>query len=59
LRELVAARYPVYAQAALTIQSRDVPHEKIVDEILDALGVALGLADAQPGSPAQHHESAS
>jgi shikimate kinase len=58
LRELVAARYPVYAQAALTIQSRDVPHEKIVDEIIDALSLVLGQADAQPAS-APHQERAS
>jgi len=58
LRELVAVRYPVYAQAALTIQSRDVPHEKIVDEIVDALALALGPAEAQPASP-PHQENAS
>ena len=58
LRELVAVRYPVYAQAALTIQSRDVPHEKIVDEIVDALALALGPAEAQPASP-PYQESAS
>ena len=34
---LLAAREPVYQQADLTIPSRDVPHEKIVDECLDAL----------------------
>ena len=41
LRTLMAERYPVYAQADITIQSREVPHEKIVDEIVDALAVAL------------------
>jgi shikimate kinase len=30
-------RYPVYAQADITIQSREVPHDKIVDEIIVAL----------------------
>ena len=58
VRELVAARYPVYAQAALIIQSRDVPHEKIVDEILDALALALGVAQAHPACP-PNQESAS
>ena len=56
LRELVAARYPVYAQAELTVQSRDVPHDKIVDEILDALAGQMGLAAARP---AAEEESAS
>src|SRR5215468_1995765 len=34
---LIAEREPVYQHADLTIWSRDVPHEKIVDECLDAL----------------------
>ena len=41
LRSLMAERYPVYAQADITIQSREVPHEKIVDEIVGALAAAL------------------
>ncbi len=27
MRDLMAARYPVYAEADLTVESRDVPHE--------------------------------
>jgi shikimate kinase len=34
---LIAEREPIYRQANLTIWSRDVPHEKIVDECIDAL----------------------
>jgi 3-dehydroquinate synthase len=34
---LIGEREPVYRQADLTISSRDVPHEKIVDECVDAL----------------------
>src|SRR5260221_1444423 len=41
LRALIAERYPVYAEADITIQSREVPHEKIVDEIVDALADRL------------------
>jgi shikimate kinase len=37
LRRLLAERSPTYQQADLTIHSREVPHEKIVDEILAAL----------------------
>jgi shikimate kinase len=40
---LLGEREPVYAHADLTIWSRDVPHEKIVDECLDALhGILCG-----------------
>jgi shikimate kinase len=41
LRRLMEERYPVYAQAEIVIQSRDVPHEKIVDEIVAALAARL------------------
>jgi shikimate kinase len=34
---LIAEREPVYRQANLTIWSREVPHDKIVDECIDAL----------------------
>jgi shikimate kinase len=34
---LLMEREPVYQRANLTIWSRDVPHEKIVDECIDAL----------------------
>jgi len=37
LTALIAERYPIYAEADLTVLSRDVPHEAIVDEIVAAL----------------------
>lgn len=37
MKELMNARYPVYAQADATVNSRDVPHEVIVGEIIAAL----------------------
>jgi shikimate kinase len=43
LRCLLAERDPVYATAELSVQSRDVPHEKIVDEIIEGLGDRLGV----------------
>jgi shikimate kinase len=54
LRSLMAERYPVYEQADITIQSREVPHDKIVDEIVSALAAALtpeaaGAAEAASG----------
>jgi len=38
---LISEREPVYQQADLTIWSRDVPHEKIVDECIEALHARL------------------
>jgi shikimate kinase len=37
LRRLVEERYPVYALADLTVVSRDVPHDVVVGDLLDAL----------------------
>lgn len=41
LRRLVAERYPVYAEADLTVVSRDVPHEAMVDDVIAALDAHL------------------
>jgi shikimate kinase len=38
---LIEEREPVYRNADITIWSRDVPHEKIVDECVDALHARL------------------
>jgi shikimate kinase len=37
LQRLMDERYPVYAEADLTVESRDVPHEAIVDEVIESL----------------------
>ncbi len=37
LKRLIEERYPVYALADLKIESRDVSHEVIVDEVIEAL----------------------
>ena len=50
LTALIAARYPVYAEADIAVHSRDVPHETIVEEILAALRPRLGLTGGQ-GAP--------
>ena len=34
MRKLMEARYPVYAEADLTVESRDEPHDVIVSEII-------------------------
>jgi shikimate kinase len=48
LRALMTERYPVYGEADITVQSREVPHEKIVDEIVEALAARLA---PQAGGP--------
>lgn len=46
---LLAQREPVYANADLTIASRDVPHDRIVEECIEALHAHLcGGQAAQP-----------
>jgi len=37
IERLIKEREPVYSQADVTVWSRDVPHEKIVDECIEAL----------------------
>lgn len=41
IERFIAERYPVYAQAELTVISRDVPHERIVEECIAALHAHL------------------
>jgi shikimate kinase len=57
MRQLMEARYPVYALADLTVESRDLPHDTIVGEIIDALAKCPLLTHPrrtipQPQSPA-------
>jgi shikimate kinase len=37
MRSLVEARYPIYATADITVESRDLPHDVMVLEIIEAL----------------------
>jgi shikimate kinase len=46
-------RDPIYALADLTVQSRDVLHDKIVDEIVSALAGQMRLPCAMPAPPAE------
>jgi shikimate kinase len=52
LRRLLEERDPVYAEADVTVDSRDVPHETIVDEILEGLRGRIAPEDATTESPA-------
>src|SRR5271163_3530814 len=49
LRQLLAERAPAYAQADLTVQSREVPHDAIVTEIMTLLAAFL-RATAPPAA---------
>lgn len=42
MKTLMAERYPIYAEADVTVESRDVPHEVIVTAVIDALAARLG-----------------
>ena len=41
MKRLMDERYPVYSSSDITVRSRDVPHEVIVDEIMAALARRL------------------
>jgi len=48
LRKLLEEREPVYALADLTVQSREVTHDRIVDEIVGAIAGRIGAPCAAP-----------
>lgn len=53
LRALMETRYPVYQTADIAVESRDLPHDAIVGEIIDALGDSplLTNANAEAAAP--------
>ena len=53
IKRLIDERYPVYAKADLTVESRDVPHDTIVDEIVAGLSQHVAAADhgGRPSTP--------
>lgn len=51
MKKLMAERDPVYAEADITVESKEAPHEVMVGSIIDALTARLQAADA-PGDPA-------
>jgi shikimate kinase len=53
LHKLMQERHPIYALADLTVQSREVSHDKIVDEIVGALAGRLQAAHTLPLASAQ------
>ncbi len=45
MRALMESRYPIYAEADITIESREVPHEAIVADVIKALDQHPALAE--------------
>ncbi len=48
MRALMDERYPIYAAADAIVESRDVPHEVIVSEVVEALCRKLGCKVQAP-----------
>lgn len=48
MKRLIEQRYPIYAEADITVESRDVPHEVIVGAVIDALADKLGCKARAP-----------
>jgi len=44
IKDLLPQREPIYAQADIIVQSRDEPHDTIVDEVIAALAAKLNAA---------------
>ena len=44
IETLLPAREPFYAQSDITVQSREEPHEAVVDEVVAGLAGKLGIA---------------
>jgi shikimate kinase len=48
IKDLLPIREPLYAQADIVVQSRDEPHDNIVDEIMIQLPRRLGVGVERP-----------
>jgi shikimate kinase len=44
LEELIEKRYPTYAEADVTVVSKDVPQDQVAAEVIEALMIHLGAA---------------
>jgi shikimate kinase len=53
MKELIAIRYPVYAEADITVQSREVAHDVMVAEIIDQLRHGVLAADLAAAEEAE------
>lgn len=59
LRRLMEVRYPIYATADITVESREQPHDTIVGEIIEALAASplLGNVAATETRPTEAGET--
>ena len=48
IKDLLPVREPVYALSDIVVQSRDEPHDTIVDEIIAKLAKSLGVEESKP-----------
>jgi len=48
IKDLLPAREPLYSQADIVVQSRDEPHDTIIEEIMTRLPKHLGLDAEKP-----------
>jgi shikimate kinase len=48
IKDLLPIREPLYAQADIVVQSRDEPHDTIVDEIMMQVQRRLGVGVEKP-----------
>lgn len=55
INRLIGERHPLYESADLVIDSRDVPHEKIVEECIEALYDHLVRGASTGAPPAPQH----
>jgi shikimate kinase/3-dehydroquinate synthase len=53
MRKLIEARYPIYAEADMTVESRDEPHDLAVTEILHRLATGPAATPTQTASPSR------
>lgn len=54
MRKLLAEREPVYATAALTVTSKDVPHDAVVDQIMITMADYLFQGEDEKTSLTSH-----
>ncbi len=48
MRDLMAVRTPVYAAADVVVISREVSHDRVVQDVLEALDAHLNAAAPSP-----------
>ena len=48
LQQLIDARYPTYAEADVTVVSRDVPQDQVATEVIEALLAYLNQTEEHP-----------